>query len=287
MSSKNQKELARKAAIEAQRVRSILGAGLVKPIDPVQAAEACGCQIWYKSLGSLEGVYSPEPRPTIILGSERPAGRRAYSCGHELGHHVFGHGYKIEELESQTKSCAKHPDEYIADMFAGYLLMPQTAVRKALKDRGYSQNLSPFEAFKLASYFGVGYSTIVNHMAWTLRLIDTSHANELLKVKPKQIKTSYGVSTGSELVIADFLWCDRAVDLEVGDTLALPLGVKVEASGEVNFDKEVADNSMFNASKSGIARAYCDSRKWAVNIRISRKNYDGLAQYRFLSDEED
>lgn len=288
MTSGNRQELARLAATEARRARSSVGASPMVPIDPIQVAEKCGCQVWFKKLSSLEGLYAPEPKPTIILGSERPAGRRSYSCCHELGHHVFKHGHKIDELEAQKKVCHKPPEEYLADMFASHLLMPQIGVRKALNDRLWkSEELTPQKVYTLASYFGVGYSSIINHLRLSLCLIDGRHAESLLKVKPKEIKGSLGAGAGSELVIVDRFWQVRAVDLEVGDALVLPLGIQVDSECEIVLDANTERHNLYNAVSPGITRAYSEAEDWAVNIRVSRKGYDGLAQYRFLSDEEE
>ena len=286
--SESQRQLATKAAVEARRIRSITNVQQVCPIDPVQIAEACGCQVWFKKLKSLEGMYAPEPRPVILLGSERPAGRRAYNCCHELGHHVFRHGYKMEELEEQKKSCSKSPDEFLADMFAAFLLMPQMAVRKTIKDRGWSAaNLSPEDIYALASYFGVGYTTIINHMTWTLNLISSGKAKALLNVQPREIKSRYGADPSTEVVFVDNFWIGRAVDLEVGDTVILPPDVSVEEENDLEPIVRTHEALLCRAAQQGITRVFSDNNEWAANVRVSRKGYDGLAQYRFLSDTEE
>lgn len=92
MDWKQRQQLASLAAMEASRLRLFAKIPRTAPIDPIETAIKCGCEVRFLSLASLEGIYSPEPSPTIILGSERPAGRRAFTCAHELGHHIFNHG---------------------------------------------------------------------------------------------------------------------------------------------------------------------------------------------------
>jgi hypothetical protein len=40
----------------------------------------------------------------------------------------------------------------------------------------------------------------------------------------------------------------------------------------------------FKAISRGYVRAFNESKDWAINIRIAPKQYEGLAQYRFLDD---
>lgn len=282
-----QQQIAKKAAYEAERIRRFIKAQSYTPVDPFDAAIKCGCDVRFMSIPSLEGIYSPEPKPVIIIGAERPAGRRAYNCAHELGHHVFKHGTRIEELNAQKYACQRSPEEFMADSFAGFFLMSQIAVARALKDRSLeASSLQPEQVYKLANYFGVGYGTIINHFAYSLRIISRDHAENLLKIKPKQVKERYGAESNSEVVIVDSNWLHRAVDLESGDTLVLPDNAEVDHGPQLNFVEEIAGHMLYKAASVGISRAFCCKTEWAVNVRVSRKNYEGLARFRFLEDEE-
>lgn len=283
-----QQQLAKKAAFEAERMRVFIKAPSYAPVDPFETAVICGCNVRFVSLPSMEGIYSPEPKPTIIIGSERPAGRRAYTCAHELGHHVFKHGARVDEFNAQKLACKRSPEEFIADVFAGFFLMSQIAVSRALKDRGWTAtSLQPEQVFRLANYFGVGYSSIINHLAYSLKIIPRNHADLLLNVKPKQIKEQYGADARSEVVFVDYNWIHRAVDLESGDTLVLPETVEADPGPQLIFSAKSNGYCVYKAASAGYSRAYCDKTGWAVNVRVSRKNYEGLARFRFLEDDEE
>lgn len=287
MDTQQQRQLVKIAAKEAERIRLFVKISRTATIDPIDTATKCGCEVRFLSLSSLEGVYSPEPRPTIVIGSERPTGRRSYTCAHELGHHVFKHGMCVEEHDAWKQTCSKSSEEFLADVFAGFLLMSQMAVLRTLKDRGWAApSLSPDKIYRLSNFFGVGYGTVINQLAASLRLIGRDYGNELLKVKPKQIKAEYGASANSEVVFVDYHWIDRAVDLEVGDTLVLPQDSKIESGKQLQLFSDKNGSLLYKAITAGYGRAFCHERKWAVNIRISRKNYMGLAQYRFLEESE-
>ena len=103
-------------------------------------------KVIFISAPSLEGMYSPEPRPAIILNSERPAGRRRFTCAHEIGHHIFQHGYRIDELTEENSSSTS-PEEFLAQRFASALLMPKIAVDSAFARRSWSPAAAEAEQF--------------------------------------------------------------------------------------------------------------------------------------------
>lgn len=281
---KEKRHLATTAAKEAERVRSFAKVPRTAPVDPIETAIQCGCEVVFTSLPSLEGMYSPKV-PAIILGSERPAGRRAFTCAHELGHHVFNHGTHIEEINKDTQNSA---DEFLADMFAAFLLMSQTAILRTLKDRGWSASaLQPEQAYRLANYFGVGYNTIINHMEWSLKMMPAEHADNLRKTQPKQIKSAFNTTASSEAFFVDYFWKHRAVDLEIGDTLVLPSDASIDPENQLKLVTQADNFIICRAMNSGISRSFNIEKEWAANIRISRTNYEGLAQYRFLEESED
>ena len=96
-----------------------------------------------------------------IVSSLRPPGRQAFTCAHEFGHHVYGHGDQFDELVEDRRQARRYDSkEFEADCFASALLMPKTAVLKGLAARGWNaRNLSPERAYRLASWLGVGYLT--------------------------------------------------------------------------------------------------------------------------------
>jgi len=276
------------ATSRAQIVRGKCNIQPIAPVDPIFIAEQRGCEVRFMSLPSLEGVYSTNPKSVIILGSQRPSGRRTFTCAHELGHHEFKHGTRLEELNPEITHDYKDPDEFLADMFAASLLMSQISVRNALKDRQLQPiDIEPLQVFVLASYFGVGYGTLVDHMTWTLRLLTTKQRKHLLKTQPRALKAIFGGTPQTEVILVDKFWQDRAVDLEIGDTLVLPNGAIVDNASKLKSKGKVDGQETFAATSKGYTRAYNLLSGWAINIRIASKQYEGLAKYRFLVDPEE
>lgn len=282
-------ELAKRAALEAEKTRLAAKIPHTAPIDPIETAILRGCEVRFMSLPSLEGMYSPVPKPLIVLGSERPAGRRTFTCAHELAHHVFKHGMMLEQLNEQKLTCnEKTQEEFLADTFAGHLLMSKSVVGHAIKTRSLTASaLTPEQVYRLACYFGVGYGAAINHMTYALKMIPRPHSDILLKVQPKQIKAQYGTSANSELVFADFHWQHRTLDAEIGDTIVLPQKAEIAHGNRLQLIEKRENVAIYRALSAGYSRTYCNEENWAVHIRISRKNYEGLAQYRFFEEMED
>jgi len=288
MDFSTRRQLILKAAAKAQNVRARCKIRQGASTDPISIAEACGCEVRFMALSSLEGIYSPTPRPIIVLGSERPAGRRSYTCAHELGHNEFGHGARLDDCVNKNIPDNDDHEEILADMFAAFLLMPKTSVQKALKSRSIQpQQIEPLQIFRMASYLSVGYGSLINHMTWTLGILNRQQCKSLLKTQPKEIKLMFGGSPLGEVIIVDEWWHDRPVDLEIDDILVLPKDVTLEQTQRLSLNGPVDGQNTYRALARGYARASSNKGAWGVNIRIASKHYQGLARFRFFEDPEE
>src|SRR5437764_967903 len=79
--------------------RRAAGFDLDVPLCVYDLAEGLGVDVWFKAIPRLEGMYVKTPGPSMVVSSLRPAGRQVYTGGHELGHHVYGHGSQIDEVQ--------------------------------------------------------------------------------------------------------------------------------------------------------------------------------------------
>lgn len=217
MKQPNNIQLAREAIKASDALRRRKGINITAPVDPVDLAVESGCVVMFNDSASLEGLYSTTPHPTIILGSLRPSGRRAFTCAHELGHHVFKHGTRVDAVSEGYSDIS---EERLADMFAGYLLMPPPALNFAIRSRKILlDTVTPEHIWALASYFGVGYATVIDHMEYALQTLPRSTANALRQTQPKQFKIRYGCPAENTILFVDEHWSERAITVECGDHL--------------------------------------------------------------------
>jgi len=161
MNKLQQEKLALEAIAAALRARKEVGMGLADAVSPIDAAQKLGVEVRLIDTPSMEGMYVSGDNPQIFLSVQRPAGRRNFTCAHELGHHKFNHGTQYDELLAQ-KSAARQgdPKEFMADCFAAFFMMPKTAIDSGLNKRGMSYaSLKPKDVYALSNWLGVGYKT--------------------------------------------------------------------------------------------------------------------------------
>jgi Zn-dependent peptidase ImmA (M78 family) len=277
--------LFRKAIRGALATRTQGGVLATSPICVYDVADRLGIEVKFCPGNSFGGMYS-KPSTTILVPSMRPAGRQAFTCAHEIGHWYFGHGTRIDDVDLMEWT-SNDVDEQLANTFAAYLLMPARAVRKAFSDRCWSLNkCSPIQMYMAAGQLGVGYSTLVQHMRYSLNLLSERDAQRFLKVTPKHIRHDVlGNSETKFLVIADLQWSDIAIDIQVGDVAILPAKTAVEGrSVEVLGENKLG--RLIRGCSPGISRAELLDSSWAVYVRVSRNGFVGRSQYRHLEDPD-
>jgi hypothetical protein len=230
-------------------------------------------------------MYSPEPTPTIAVSAKRPRGRRRYTCGHELGHHICGHGTRLDELIDETVE-RWNPEEFMAQRFAAALLMPKLAVESAFAKRGWPiMQPQPVMIFTVAQELGVGYTTLVGHLERTLQCLPRAAADALRSVRLSQLRERLaGFAVERDLVIVDQNWACRTIDVEVGDIVILPRDTNVEGECASLAEKPVRHAV---AIAPGIGRVTMHTDRPSVLLRVSRRGFTGLARYRHLEEIAD
>jgi len=278
-------DLARSAARAAARVRADLGVGPTEGVCPFDIAEGLEVPVRLVALPSVEGIYSPAPRPTIVVSVERPPCRRRYTCGHELGHHVFGHGTRLDELADEAIN-AWSPEEFVAQRFAAALMMPKIAVDSAFARRGWAvTDATPEMLFVVAQELGVGFATLIGHLEWTLRSLPQAAADALRKARLPNVRERLaGFEVEHDVVVVDRHWGRRTIDVEVADIVLLPRGAEV-----VGTCASVVATPVQHvlATAPGVARVPGGAGGPDLLLRVSPRAFTGLARYRHLEEVTD
>jgi Zn-dependent peptidase ImmA (M78 family) len=288
----NRRALATQAMQAATATRAKAKLDQVGPICIYGLCETLGVAVRFNNI-NMEGMFQRGAPPRIHLSARRPLPRRAYNCAHELGHHVFGHGSSIDELREDAKAQPwEDPKEFLADTFAGFILMPIIGLRRAFSVRGWTpETATPAQIFTIACEFGVGYVTLLTHLSAGLNMLSRGRAAALQRVTPKALRMDVlGALTPEPLIIADRHGAAPTLDAEVKTLLLLPPGTERSGDG-LAFERDLAAGRLFRAVKPGIFQATAGD--WAVFVRIApvQKNepygYVGLAQYRHLEEDPD
>ena len=249
------KRMAHGAFAAALRMRRKAGYRLDEAISVYDLAERLGIEVRFADIPSMGGMLYCNPDPVIIVSSHRPSGRRAFTCAHELGHFHSGDGTTIDDLVGTTHEAGSDPKEFMADCFAGALLMPKMAVEQAFALRNWQlESPTPGQIYVVSGYFGVGYSTLVHHLWNSLRLLPGSHAENLLKIGRRKAQSeALGWESADTVWIVDPQWNGWAIDVEVGDIVQVPEGSTCE--GECLEDAGVfSAGRLYRARQPGIGK---------------------------------
>jgi len=282
------KDLARKGLTEALRLRQHHKMELHEALCPYDLADKLGVRVYFDdSMPSMEAAYFSDEPPKIIVTSLRPFGRMAYSCAHEIGHHVFGHGIHVDQKLENPEKIELSREEFLAEVFAGFLLMPNLAVRHGFSKRGWSYvDCMPKQVFVVAGWLGVGYTALVNHMCHSLGLITFGKAKELSKVPVKTTKRDLvGEELRENVFWVDRHWIGRPIDVQVGDIIIAEEGLGLEGNVAEPVSVETAKQT-FKGVRPGIGRLSAADGSWAAFLRVSRREYKGWGRYRHLEDPE-
>ncbi|MDB5415367.1 MAG: hypothetical protein JWR10_3702 [Rubritepida sp.] len=288
----NRRALATQAMQAAAAIRAKAKLDQVSPICIYGLCETLGIAVRFNNI-NMEGMYQRGLPPRIHLSARRPLPRRSYNCAHELGHHVFGHGSSIDELREDAKARPwEDPKEFLADAFAGFILMPIIGLRRAFSVRNWlPEAATPEQIFTIACEFGVGYSTLLTHLSAGVDILSRGRSADLQRITPKALRINIlGALTPEPLIVADRHRSAPTLDAEVKTLLLLPPATEVVGGG-LAFERDLASGRLFRAIKPGIFQARADD--WAVFIRIAPVQKDqpygyvGLAQYRHLEEDPD
>jgi hypothetical protein len=281
----NRRTLLQRANQAAVDARSAAGLDLTAPIDVYELAERLEARVLFLDV-SMEGFYQKGPPARILLSAKRPLARRAFTCAHELGHHWFGHGSRIDELKADERHQSDIPEEVLANGFASFLLMPSIGLRSAFNGRGWSiDTADPMQMLTIATEFGVGYTTLLTHLAISLRDLPYERREELERWTPQRIRQHLlGDDEFTGLAIVDAHSEAKSVDLEIGYGLTVPSGTVVEGAAL----KQLRSAPMFDvyeAVKRGRSTLTVTGRK--IEARVAPASFVGRANYRFLEDPDE
>jgi Zn-dependent peptidase ImmA (M78 family) len=284
----NRKSLARSALNDALKLRISRHIDFITPIEIFDFATNLGIDVRFVDIPSLEAMYVKGENPRILISSHRPLGRQVFNCTHEIGHHFYNHGSKIDEYIEDDESYKNFSsEEYLADRFASFLLMPKTLVNHAFSVRNWEIATSQARHFyTVAGWLSVGYTALIHQMRNSLNLLSATQYKELLKQSPRSIRREILKQDYSgNLTIVDIHWTKRAVDIEVGDLLLLPTNTIAEGACIAPSLQNV-QGCICKAIAPGIGRVYVPDSTWASYVRVSRRGYSGRSIFRHLEDPD-
>lgn len=156
----------REAMVLAADALEELGVDEFERVDVFEAIATDGLKLMFRKL-DCAALYLParaDARAGAIVNANHPLALQRFSAGHEYGHHVFGHGGRVDlATEPRTKSPLA-PEEKLAEAFAAWFLMPPEAAETALKRLGLTGVARAQDAYQLALRLGTSFRATCIHL---------------------------------------------------------------------------------------------------------------------------
>jgi len=281
--------MAAKAYQAALRLRTKTHRAISVPVCPYDIAEEIGVEVLFADIASLEAMYVDDGAPKVLIASGRPPGRQRFSCAHELGHHVFGHGTHLtcDDLSFGDRGSLRE-EEYVAQAFAGFLLLPKAAVGNAFGVRGWDPRKPvPEHYHTIAGLLGVSFEGLVIHCELVLHLLAKKDALSLRGVNLPQLRASMaGQPVAGNLVVLDTHSLMTPVDVRVGDLLLAPCGA-TPVNEALAIQTTTPEGTLLRAIHAGLSGTQSSPESAIAVVRVARAGYVGRAIFRHLEDPDD
>ena len=281
--SKAQARVALRAAIQTRRQANV---AIDSPINVFDFAEKLGIEVKFAGIGSFGGMWVKQPK-TILVPSQQPPGRQAFTCAHELGHWCFGHGTKVDLIDCQEAWTSNDEEELLANAYGGFLLMPIWTFKRCFERRQWTiGKCSPLQVFTIAGQLGVSYEALIKHACFSLDLMSRKHSDELLSTTPRKIASQVMPNhNGSRLLVIDSAWETVPIDLQVGEYAALPRDTQFIGKC-VRLVASYDQSKIVEAMTPGMDRVWTKKPDWSAFVRVCRKEFEGRSTYRHLEDPD-
>jgi Zn-dependent peptidase ImmA (M78 family) len=109
------------------------------PVDVVRLARRVGANVIEDMSLESSGYFSvPDGNPVIRYNANEPHVRQRFTIAHELGHFLLSHGNSFRDGSEQYSSTNYDIKEVQANQFAAEVLMPESAVKFFIMEKGLS-----------------------------------------------------------------------------------------------------------------------------------------------------
>lgn len=153
---------------KANKFRRHLGLGTETSIDLEKLLLNLGVLTVYKPLESDFSGMALKTNASLfmLINSALPVGRQNFTIGHELYHLFIQQDFNFQMCNA-GRFDKKDREEYNADIFSSYFLMPEAALMKQIpeKELGWGETLSLATIIKMEQYFGVSRAALLVRLA--------------------------------------------------------------------------------------------------------------------------
>ncbi|HEY0091685.1 MAG TPA: ImmA/IrrE family metallo-endopeptidase [Flavobacterium sp.] len=130
----------------------------------------------------------------MLVNTKHSVGRQHFTVGHELYHLYIQENFSFRRCQT-GKFDKKDREEYNADVFSSYLLMPESGIMKQIPEEelAWGSEISFATIIKLEQYFGVSRRALLIRLE-KLRLLRTDPAKYLVNIKKSAAEFGYSTA---------------------------------------------------------------------------------------------
>lgn len=115
---------------------------------------------------------SDSPKRFILVNCNQTIGRQHFTICHELYHLYYQKDFKSEKSNAGTFNKYGNPEEYNADVFASFLLLPTNGVLQMIPDEERSKNKITLKTIlSIEHYYSCSRNALLNRLL-SIKLID-------------------------------------------------------------------------------------------------------------------
>lgn len=131
----------------------------------------------------------------MIVNSGHSIGKQDFTICHELYHLYFQSNFRAFISSAGLFNKKGDPEEYNADIFSSYLLLPQLGLYKIIPEDERAKNKIKISTIlAIEHYYGCSHSALL-HRLLNMNLIDATYKDELLLLRIKSVARKFGYST--------------------------------------------------------------------------------------------
>lgn len=185
----------------------------------------------------------------MLVNTKNSLGRQHFTIGHEL-YHLFVQEVFSFQMCKVGKFDKKDREEYNADVFSSYLLMPEAGIIKQIPEAelAWGGEISLATIIKLEQYFGVSRTAILIRLD-KIGLLRSDYSRYNKDVKKSAIEHGYSVklyeATNDASVIGNYgikakeLFDKEKISESHYLSLMFDIGIDVDNLNEKEDDKEI------------------------------------------------
>ncbi len=153
-----------------------------------------GIPLMFQPLDGLLGAFIDDPRPGVVVTTQRQLPVQRFTAAHELGHAVLRHSPSLDNEDILARMPFVNSERYDiqeiqANAFASQLLMPQWLIAKHMERQAWrpADLTRPEVVYQLSLRLGASYSATC-HALVRHKVVQESACEELLAIQPRAIK---------------------------------------------------------------------------------------------------